>query len=154
VRRAADLPRVGGGADPAPRARLAVGGVEKSTPVAKRSTEPVWGHKLEWMAAAADDTLEVTVWDAGLLGGVCLGMVEVDLAKEIAAAPMQPVREGRGRRDPKHDQNPLKTLSLSPQVLRTWFLEEVPADALTGAAPPASVTLQVQWVPFDFEADA
>lgn len=105
-----------------------MGGDERATRVAPRSVEPAWSTKFEWRTVAADDTLELTIWDSGLLGGTCLGMVEVDIAREVAGADTQP-------------------------VLRTWFLEEVPPDAGTGQVPPASVTLQIQWVPYDFDHD-
>ena len=130
VRRAADLPRTTGGGGPCGRTQKWRSAGPNARPASRRAP---WNRpgppSLSGGTAAADDTLEVTVWDSGLLGGTCLGMVEVDLAREVAGASEQP-------------------------VLRTWFLDEVPPDAGTGAVPPASVTLQIQWVPYDFDHEA
>ena len=35
---------------------------------------------------------------------------------------------------------------------KVWFLEDVPPDCKTNEHCEAEVTMEVQWVPFDFEA--
>lgn len=39
-------------------------------------------------------------------------------------------------------------------IERVFFLKEVPADVKSGDVKKASLTLKVQWVPFDFEPEA
>lgn len=136
VKGASNLPTVSSsGAAPSCYAKVSLDGKDRTTRVARGTTDPAWAEKFEWVGVpAAESVLEVTVWEGSglLLGATCLGMVEVDVATEVAAATVQP-------------------------VLKTWYLEEVPASAgpagASGAspAPPASVTLQLQWVPFDFD---
>jgi len=151
VKSASNLPTISGsGTPPSCYAKVSLDGKDRETRVAKGTTDPEWIEKFEWIGVpAAESVLEVTVWDSSgfVLGGAtCLGMVEVDVAAEVAAATVQP-------------------------VLKTWYLEEVPADrgaaasasaggggassphaaAPAAPAPPASVTLQIQWVPFDFD---
>ena len=154
VKGASNLPTVSSsGAAPSCYAKVSLDGKDRATRVARGTTDPEWAEKFEWVGVpAAESVLEVTVWEGSglLLGATCLGMVEVDVASEVAAATVQP-------------------------VLKTWYLEEVPADvgsssakaaaangggssssgANAGApaapAPPASVTLQIQWVPSDFD---
>ena len=156
VKGAANLPTVSSsGSPPSCYAKVSLDGKDRTTRVSKASTDPEWAEKFEWVGVpAAESVLEVTVWEGSglLLGATCLGMVEVDVASEVAAATVQP-------------------------VLKTWYLEEVPADRGASAAaalaarakdegggdasaavstpaapaPPASVTLQIQWVPYDID---
>ena len=150
IKGASNLPTISSsGTAPSCYAKVSLDGKDKTTRVAKASTDPEWAEKFEWVGVpAAESVLEVTVWEGSglLLGATCLGMVEVDVASEVAAATVQP-------------------------VLKTWYLEEVPADkgaaagskaanggeassssaAPVAPVPPASVTLQIQWVPYDFD---
>ena len=154
IKGASNLPTLSGnGSPPSCYAKVSLDGKDKTTRVARGSTDPEWGEKFEWIGVpAAESVLEVTIWEGSgfVLGATCLGMVEVDVSSEVAAATVQP-------------------------VLKTWYLEEVPVDrgsaASSGAkaaaasggapssasdapaapAPPASVTLQIQWVPYDFD---
>lgn len=53
-----------------------------------------------------------------------LGLVEIDIAKEVASSP-------------------------NGEVLKTWYLEEIKHKG--PEPPPASVTMHLQWVPFDID---
>lgn len=34
---------------------------------------------------------------------------------------------------------------------KRWFLQEVPADDKTKEVPEAEITMEIQWVPYDFQ---
>ena len=72
------------------------------------------------------EILECKVFDNDTLSeDDMLGMVEIDVSKEIAGSP-------------------------NGEVLKTWFLEELKVSSKK-EAPPSSITMHLQWVPFDID---
>jgi len=71
------------------------------------------------------EILECKIFDNDTLSeDDMLGIVEVDIAKEVAASP-------------------------NGEVLKTWYLQEL---QYKGAEPPPScITMHIQWVPFDID---
>lgn len=71
------------------------------------------------------EVLECKVFDNDTLGeDDMLGLVEIDIAKEVASSP-------------------------NGEVLKTWYLEELKSKKAD--PPPACITMHIQWVPFDID---
>lgn len=74
-----------------------------------------------------DEVLEVEVWDDDPIDpDDFLGMIEIKIANEIAPAK-------------------------NSTIEKIFYLQDVPPDTKTKEQKRASITLKVQWVPFDFE---
>lgn len=72
-----------------------------------------------------DEVLECKVFDNDTLSeDDMLGLVEIDIAKEVATSP-------------------------NGEVLKTWYLKEIQHKG--AEPPPSSITMHLQWVPFDIE---
>lgn len=73
--------------------------------------------------------LRISLWDDDPLDPDDeLGIVEVSIADEVANVP-------------------------SCTIEKVFYLKDVPKDTKTKEDKRASVTLKVQWVPFDFKPD-
>jgi len=78
---------------------------------------------------AKEEILTVEVWDDDTLEpDDLLGIAEVDVAKEVAEAPQCTVE-------------------------KIFVLKDVPKDTKTKEQKRCTVTMKVQWVPFDFEEE-
>lgn len=72
------------------------------------------------------DVLQCKVFDNDTLSeDDMLGMVEIDIATKVAGSP-------------------------NGEVLKTWYLEELKVSSKK-EAPPSSITMHIQWVPFDID---
>ena len=71
--------------------------------------------------------LQIKVWDDDPIDpDDFLGLVEIKISDEVATAK-------------------------NSTIEKIFFLKDVPADTKTKEQKKASITLRVQWVPFDFE---
>ena len=72
------------------------------------------------------EILECKVFDNDTLSeDEMLGIVEVDIGRQVASIP-------------------------NGEVLRTYYLQELRYKG-SGEPPPSSITLHIQWVPFDID---
>lgn len=73
----------------------------------------------------AGEVLECKLMDNDTLSeDDMLGLAEIDIAKEVASSP-------------------------NGEVLKTWYLEELKYKG--AEPPPSSITMHIQWVPFDID---
>jgi hypothetical protein len=76
-----------------------------------------------------EEILMLELWDDDPLDpDDLLGILEIDVAKEVAEAPQCTIE-------------------------KIFVLKDVPKDTKTKENKRATVTLKVQWVPFDFEEE-
>ena len=76
-----------------------------------------------------EEILTVEIWDDDPLDPDDeLGIVEIDIAKQVAEAPQCTIE-------------------------KIFVLKEVPKDTKTKEQKRSTVTLKVQWVPFDFDEE-
>ncbi|KAK9808833.1 hypothetical protein WJX72_004641 [[Myrmecia] bisecta] len=125
--RANDLPAADSTGVSDPYVKLKLMSEKHKSTIKPKTLAPVWDEKFEWLNVPKEGSqLTLEVFDNDAFGeDEYLGMAEIEISSEVAASP-------------------------TSKVLKTWWLEEVPADSKTKIKPPASVTLEVQWVPFDF----
>ncbi|CAL5218486.1 g172 [Coccomyxa viridis] len=126
VKKAADLPAADSNGLSDPYVKMRLDEKTKKTHVQKRTLSPTWNEKHEWMHVPVVELLEVTIWDSDdFTNDKCLGVAEIDIAEDVAKAP-------------------------GGRIYKTWYLQDVPKDQKTKHVPNANITLQIQWVPFDF----
>ena len=79
------------------------------------------------MQISIDEVLTIEVWDDDPIDpDDFLGLVEIKIADEVVSAPESTIE-------------------------KIFFLKEVPKDTKTKEEKKATVTVKIQWVPFDFE---
>lgn len=99
----------------------------KQSAVQLRTLTPAWEEKHDWTRVPVKETLKVELWDEDKFNGDDkLGFVEIDIESEIAS-------------------------SKNGTAYKRWFLQDVPPDEKTKEVYDAEITMEIQWVPYDFE---
>lgn len=125
LKKGEDLPSADPNGYSDPYVKFKLNGDSKKSTVKRFTLNPAWNEKFEWFKVPVGEVLECKLMDNDTLGeDDMLGLVEIDIAKEVASSP-------------------------NGEVLKTWYLEEIKHKG--PEPPPASVTMHLQWVPFDID---
>lgn len=82
------------------------------------------------MQISIDEVLTIEVWDDDPIDpDDFLGLVEIKIAEEVVPAK-------------------------DSTIEKIFFLKEVPKDTKTKEEKKSTITVKIQWVPFDFEENA
>ncbi|EIE26093.1 hypothetical protein COCSUDRAFT_46488 [Coccomyxa subellipsoidea C-169] len=126
LKKVSNLPAADGNGTSDPYVRFELDDHKRTSSVQQKTLNGSWNEKFEWLYVPVVEVLEATVWDNDPLSNDnCLGVVEIDIAQDVAKVP-------------------------GGRIYKTWYLEDVPKDVKTKKVPSANITMQVQWVPFDF----
>jgi len=95
-----------------------------------KNVNPIFNQKFEWYNVAVSDSLELEFFDHDALGDEYLGTVEFEISAELHKLP-------------KDQLEALWDVTLP--------LAEVPADKGTNNVAPSTVTLSIEFVPFEYD---
>ncbi|KDD73782.1 hypothetical protein H632_c1841p0, partial [Helicosporidium sp. ATCC 50920] len=108
-----------------PYVAMRIGKERRTSSIKYRTLAPRWvGEHFDWFHVAADSRLHVKVLDHDqwTADDVC-GYLEIDIAEQIAKAPMGDITD-------------------------VWALEDVPVDSKTGRSYKSTISMRVQWIPY------
>ncbi|BDA44378.1 Synaptotagmin-5 [Coccomyxa sp. Obi] len=126
LKKVSNLPAADGNGKSDPYVRFELDDHKRQSTIQRRTLNASWNEKFEWLYVPVVEVLEVSVYDSDPLSNdQCLGVVEIDIAEDVAKVP-------------------------GGRIYKTWYLEDVPKDIKTKKVPSANITMQIQWVPFDF----
>lgn len=113
-----------------PYAVLKLGKETRQSMIQYDTLNPLWSEKFDFVKISIDEVLTIEVWDDDPIDpDDFLGLVEIKIAEEVVPAK-------------------------DSTIEKIFFLKEVPKDTKTKEEKKSTITVKIQWVPFDFEENA